>query len=149
MRRTTLLVHDMDASVRFYRDILGFSVWYESEGKRSENSLPFDEPVGAASRFTIMRGRDPWIGMIGLLQYGEARELPAVPAELAPGDVVLMLETRDIDGIYQRMLAAGTPILREPETTEVTGADGKSWTASFVFAFDPDGHLLELNERRE
>ncbi|MEO0996554.1 MAG: VOC family protein, partial [Pseudomonadota bacterium] len=59
-----------------------------------------------------------------------------------------MLETRDLDGIYRRMRDAGTPILREPATTEVTGADGTRWTATFLFAFDPDGHLLEINERR-
>ncbi len=149
VRRTTLLVHDIDASIAFYRDLLGFTLWYESSGTRSAQSLPYDEPVGAASRFVIMKGRDPWIGMVGLLQYGEPRQPPAPPERLEPGDVVLMLETRDLDGIYRRMRDAGTPIFREPATTEVTGADGTHWTATFLFAFDPDGHLLEINERRD
>jgi pimeloyl-ACP methyl ester carboxylesterase len=41
----------------------------------------------------------------------------------------------------------GTPIYRAPETSEVTGAGGAHWTATFLFAFDPDGHILEINQR--
>jgi catechol 2,3-dioxygenase-like lactoylglutathione lyase family enzyme len=94
-----------------------------------------------------MKGSHAWVGMIGLLQYGDARPLPSAPDRLKPGDVVLMIETDDLDGAWQRMQAAGTPILRPPQTTEVTGAGGAKWLASFVFAFDPDGHLIELNQR--
>ena len=148
VRRSTLIVHDADASIRFYRDILGFSVWLENRGTVTPKSLPSDAPIGAPSRFVIMKGKHPWVGMIGLLQYGDVQKLDAGPAKLAPGDVVLMIETDDLDGAYERMKAAGTRILRPPETTEVTGAGGQKWTASFVFAFDPDGHLIELNQRR-
>jgi pimeloyl-ACP methyl ester carboxylesterase/catechol 2,3-dioxygenase-like lactoylglutathione lyase family enzyme len=147
VRRATLIVHDMDAAIRFYRDVLGFEVWLQNSGTVGPNSLPSEAPAGSVSRFTIMKGRHPWVGMIGLLQYGDARPRPAAPEKLQPGDVVLMIETEDLDGAWQRMQAAGTPILRPPQTTEVTGAGGSRWTASFVFAFDPDGHLIELNQR--
>jgi pimeloyl-ACP methyl ester carboxylesterase len=95
-----------------------------------------------------MKGRHPWVGMIGLLQYGDARPRPTTPDRLNPGDVVLMIEAEVLDGAWQRIQAAATPILRPPQTTEVTVAGGARWTASFVFAFDPDGHLIELNQRR-
>jgi pimeloyl-ACP methyl ester carboxylesterase/catechol 2,3-dioxygenase-like lactoylglutathione lyase family enzyme len=147
VRRTTLIVHDLDASIRFYRDVLGYTVWLRNDGKVSAESLPSDAPVGAASRFAIMKGRHPWLGMIGLLQYGDARPVPKPPAKLVPGDAILMLEVEDLDGIHARMRAAGTPVLRPPRTSEVTGAGGAKWTATFLFAWDPDGHLLEINER--
>ncbi|MFO1426460.1 MAG: hypothetical protein U1F11_05715 [Steroidobacteraceae bacterium] len=35
------------------------------------------------------------------------------------------------------MLRSGTPIHRAPQTSEVTGAGGARWTATFLFAFDP------------
>ncbi|MFO1426461.1 MAG: VOC family protein [Steroidobacteraceae bacterium] len=89
MRRTTLIVHDIDASIRFYRDVMGFEVWLENRGTVSEGSLPSDAPRGAPSRFAIMKGRHPWVGMIGLLQYGDARPPPAPPTRLRPGDSVL------------------------------------------------------------
>jgi pimeloyl-ACP methyl ester carboxylesterase/catechol 2,3-dioxygenase-like lactoylglutathione lyase family enzyme len=147
VRRTTLIVHDIDASIRFYRDVLGFELWLENRGSVSASSLPADVPPGAPSRFAIMKGRHPWVGMIGLLQYGEARPVPPVPARIHPGDTVLMLETRDLAGTYARMQRSGTPIYRAPETSEVTGAGGARWTATFLFAFDPDGHILEINQR--
>jgi pimeloyl-ACP methyl ester carboxylesterase/catechol 2,3-dioxygenase-like lactoylglutathione lyase family enzyme len=147
VRRTTLVVHDLDASIRFYRDVLGYAVWLRNDGKVSAESLPSDAAVGAASRFAIMKGRHPWLGMVGLLQYGDARPVPPPPAKLGPGDAILMLEVQDLEAIHARMKAAGTPILRPPRTTEVTGAGGAKWTATFLFAWDPDGHLLEINQR--
>ena len=147
MRRTTLIVHDIEASIRFYRDVLGFEVWLENRGKVTASSLPSEAPLGAPSRFAIMKGKHPWVGMIGLLQYGEPRPLPPRPLVLKPADTVLMIETTDLQGIHARMLRAGTPIHRPPETNEVTGAGGTKWLATFLFAFDPDGHMLEINER--
>jgi catechol 2,3-dioxygenase-like lactoylglutathione lyase family enzyme len=147
VRRTTLIVHDIDASLRFYRDVLGFTLWLDNRGKVGPNSLPVDLPPGAPSRFAVLKGRHPWVGMIGLLQYGDPRQAPPPRAIVGPGDAVLMIETTDLRGIHARMQSAKTTILRAPETSEVTGAGGARWKATFLFAYDPDGHLLEINQR--
>ena len=152
VRRTTLIVHDVDTSVRFYRDVLGFELWLENTGTVSKSSLPSSAKPGDPSRFVIMKGRHPWVGMIGLLQYGAARPAPGLqrrtlPRQLNPGDAVLMIETQDFENIYARMRRAGTPIFREPESSEVTGVGGVRWIARFLFAWDPDGHMLEINQR--
>ena len=148
LRRTTLIVGDAETSMRFYRDIIGMSVYLENKGRVTTSSLPSLAQPGDASRFVIMKGKHPWIGMIGLLQYGQAAPVSDVNARLKPGDTVLMIETDDVEGIHRRMLAAGTPIHKGPETTEVTGAGGAKWTATFLFARDPDGHMIEINQRR-
>jgi pimeloyl-ACP methyl ester carboxylesterase/catechol 2,3-dioxygenase-like lactoylglutathione lyase family enzyme len=142
-----LIVHDIDASIRFYRDVLGFEPWLENRGKVSANGLPVDQPIGAESRFAVMRGTHPWVGMVGLLQYGPAKPLPDPARFVAPGDIVLMIETSQLHAIHERMRARGVRILRPPETNEVTGAGGARWRATFLFAYDPDGHLLEINQR--
>lgn len=147
VRRTTLIVHDIDASIRFYRDVLGFELWLENRGQVSASSLPTDAAVGAPSRFAIMKGRHPWVGMVGLLQYGESQPAPSVPRKLAAGDSVLMLETSDLDAIWARLQRAGATIHKPPATSEVQGAGGTRWRATFLFAFDPDGHMLEINQR--
>ncbi len=147
VRRATLIVHDIDASIRFYRDVLGFELWLDNRGTVGPDSLPSAARHGAPSRFVIMKGRHPWVGMIGLLQYGAARPLPRPPRRLAPGDAVLMIETEELEAIWRRMQRAGTPIHRPPRTAEVEGAGGARWKATFLFAWDPDGHLLEINQR--
>lgn len=147
VRRATLIVHDVEASRRFYQDILGFEPWLNSASKVTADSLPSDARLGAPSRFLIMKGKHPWIGMVGLLEYGGPRALPKTPQRLAPGDAVLMVETDDLEAVYRRMQAAGTPILKPPKTQEVVGAGGVRWQATFLFAWDPDGHLLEVNQR--
>ena len=139
VRRTTLVVHDMEASLRFYRDVLGFTVWLDSRSKTTADSLPMGVPIGSPSHLVIMKGRHPWIGMIGLLQYGAAQPLPAVPTQLHAGDAITMIETRELAAIYARMQRAGTPIHKPPISSEVTGAGGARWQATFLFAFDPDG----------
>jgi len=148
VRRTTLIVADAGKSIGFYRDILGYTRWYYSEGTVREGSLPADAEIGDPNIFAIMKGKDPWIGMVGLLQKGRPRqvEVDRDSFKVHPGDTILMMQTDDLDGIYQRMLAADTPIWKHPETTTVTGAGGKQWDATFLFAFDPDGHLLEINQ---
>lgn len=145
LRRATLLVHDIDKSVAFYRDAIGLSVWLENKGK-SGGDLPIGDPVGTPSRFVIMKGRDPWLGMVGLLQYGEKKTAPRKDT-IGPGDSVLMMETSDLPGIHERLKKGGYRIVKEPRTTEITFGDGSKGLATFLFCMDPDGHVLEINQR--
>jgi pimeloyl-ACP methyl ester carboxylesterase len=146
LRRATLIVADAEASLRFYRDVLGMRVYLDTTGKVTPESLPSHAPVGSPSRFVIMQGKHPWLGMIGLLQYGPASTPRDPNARLEPGDTVLMIETDELEAIHRRMIASGTPIHRPPRSAEV-GAGGSRWQATFLFARDPDGHMLEINQR--
>jgi len=145
LRRATLLVHDIEKSVAFYRDVIGLSVWLENKGK-SGGDLPTGDPIGTPSHFVIMKGRDPWLGMVGLLQYGEKKTAPKKDI-IGPGDAVLMMETSDLEGIHERLKKAGYRIVREPRTSEITFGDGSRGLATFLFCMDPDGHVLEINQR--
>lgn len=152
VRRTTLIVSDMERSIAFYRDIMGYQTWLDRSGTITEKSvIPTTAGLGEPSRIAIMKGRDPWVGMVGLLQFGNAvaSSFDASQFVASPGDIVLMMETREIEGIYQRMLVAQTPILRPLKSQTVTGADGITWVTTNLFAFDPDGHLLEISQRDE
>jgi catechol 2,3-dioxygenase-like lactoylglutathione lyase family enzyme len=145
MRRTTLIVHDIDRSARFY-EILGFAKWFVGQpGKVRAGGLPVKGvKVGDPSRFIIMKGKDPYLGMIGLLQYGPKRK----PEKFAlrVGDPVLMIEIAGMDRVAAQLAAEGFTIHKAPETTRVESV-GTSWDAKFMFVIDPDGHMLELTER--
>ena len=145
VRRATLLVYDIEKSVAFYRDGIGLSVWLENKGK-SGGDLPTGDPVGTPSHFVIMKGRDPWLGMVGLLQYGDRKAAPKKDL-IGPGDAVLMMETSDLAGIHDRLKKGGYRILKEPRTSEITFGDGSKGLATFLFCMDPDGRVLEINQR--
>jgi catechol 2,3-dioxygenase-like lactoylglutathione lyase family enzyme len=145
LRRATLLVHDIDKAVAFYRDAIGMSVWLENKDK-SAGDLPTGDPPGTPSHFVIMKGRDPWLGMIGLLQYGDSKTARRKDT-IGPGDVVLMMETSDLSGIHERVKKLGYRVVKEPRTTEMTFGDGTRGSATFLFCMDPDGHVLEINQR--
>jgi catechol 2,3-dioxygenase-like lactoylglutathione lyase family enzyme len=145
MRRTTLLVHDIERSARFY-EILGFARWFVGpEGKVRKGGLPVQGvKVGDPSRFIIMKGKDPYLGMIGLLQYGKPSQAPKFA--LRRGDPVLMIEIKDMDGVARRLTASGFVIHKAPETSHIKSVS-EEWDAKFMFVIDPDGHMLELTER--
>lgn len=148
VRRTTLLVSDVKTSVAFYEKI-GFKIWLETGGPRDPSkptSLPLDGRP-AQSNMTIMAGRDPWIAMVGLLQYDK----PALPRSRQPqdlygiGDAVLMIETDDIDGVYKNLQAMNTPMLQLPREATTQSADSIK-TVKNMFFRDPDGWVIEMSQ---
>ena len=146
VRRATLVVHDLDASIAFYR-ALGFELWYDGKGGTvSGEGLPVDgAKKGDPTRLVIMKGKDPYIGMVGLLQYGPKRPLPA-PGRMQVGDAILMIETRGVDAIAEQLRTTGARIHSGPETSRIKSVSDE-WDAKFLMVFDPDGRMIELTER--
>ena len=148
VRRTTLLVSDVKSSVAFYEKI-GFKVWLETGGARDPNK-PTSFPLNgkpAQSGLTIMAGRDPWIGMIGLLQYDKPllKRTRDATAAYGIGDAVLMLETDDVDGVYKNLQALGTPILQLPKEATTKSAEAIKHVKNMFFR-DPDGWVIEMSQ---
>ena len=148
LKRTTLIVRDAGASLRFYRDLLGFSVWYDDEIVLSGRGLAAGS-AGDRTRLVIMRERDPVIGMLGLLQWVEPR-LPASSApreRLGVGDVVFVMQSDDVHEVHRRLQAAGARIHAGPHRFEVRGADGTPIEMTSISFWDPDGYFFEMNQR--
>lgn len=148
VRRTTLVVRDLDRSVAFYRDALGLSVYYAAELELSGRVMPIARP-GARCRLVLMQAEDPWIGMIGLMQVTDPPEPDPGPyrRRLTIGDVALVLHSHDLRRDFERVRASGVEIIAEPEASAVPrpgGGEIRMLTSSF---FDPDGYFLELNQR--
>lgn len=148
VRRTTLLVSDVSASEAFYGKI-GFTPWLRTGGDRSPDtptSLPLNGRP-ARSDFVIMAGRDPWIAMIGLLQYskpGLARTREIMDP-IGTGDAVLMIETDDLDGVYRELQAMGTPMLQPPKEATTRSANEIKRVKNMFFR-DPDGWVIEMSQ---
>ena len=64
LRRTTIVVRDIDKSIAFYRDAVGLRVGWDRESVLGD-AIPL--APGAKGRFATVMGEDDTIGMIGLL----------------------------------------------------------------------------------
>lgn len=149
LKRTTLIVRDAGRSTRFYRDVLGFTVWYDDEIVLGGIGLAAGKR-GDRTRLIIMKAQDPVIGMIGLLQFTEPT-LPAPGVErtrLGIGDVVFVMQTDDVRAVHGRLVEWGARIHAEPHDFKVRGADGVEISMSTLSFWDPDGYFFEINERR-
>jgi catechol 2,3-dioxygenase-like lactoylglutathione lyase family enzyme len=149
LKRTTLIVRDAERSLAFYRDVLGLTVWYDDEIVLGGRGLAAGKR-GDRTRLVIMKAADPVIGMIGLLQFTTPPLDPpaAERTRLGIGDVVFVMQTDDVQGVHERLVATGARVFAEPHEFVVRGADGVEVTMTTLSFWDPDGYFFEINERR-
>ena len=148
VRRATIIVRNMERSLRLYRDVIGLEVNYDTTVQTSGVALPAGEP-GATARLILLNANDPWVGWIGLMEW-TSPPIPAdeYPKRMGPGDVVLVLNTDDVEG---RCAAAkevpGVTFTAEARLQVYPGRDGgKDIRVMGCNFFDPDGILIELNQ---
>lgn len=149
VRRTTLIVRDMERSLALYRDVVGLRVNYDTVVETSGVALPAGMP-GAKARLVLLNGNDPWVGWIGLMQWTDP-PLPdpgPYPVRMGPGRHVIVMNTDDVDG---RCAAAarlpGITMTAPPRLQEYPGRNGgPTIRVRGCNFFDPDGTLIEMNQ---
>ncbi len=148
LRRASLFVRDMDRSIAFYTEIFGLSVYIDREMPLSVvPKFPVGTPGrGGDLRLAVLRGWDPLIGMIGLMQVmNPPLEEPAPTARLGLGNPALVLETRDARAVAAAIPTRGGSVLMPPtEGRNLGDADGNFIPALVMMGTDPDGHFLEV-----
>lgn len=149
VRRTTLIVKDMDNSIRLYRDVLGLKLQYDNPTEMTGKAIPAGGP-GDKARFALLSANDPWVGMIGMLQWVDPA-LPdpgPYPTRMGPGGVVIVMNTDDVEGRCTRAKdVPGVTINAEPHL-QVFGSRNGSGELHVMGCtlFDPDGNLIEINQ---
>jgi catechol 2,3-dioxygenase-like lactoylglutathione lyase family enzyme len=148
VRRTTLIVRDMEASLKLYRDVVGMKVNYDTVVETSGVALPAGPP-GAKARLVLLNANDAWVGWIGLMQWIEPK-LPAAPypTRMSPGGVVIVMNTDDVEGRCKAAKTVpGVTFTAEPRLQVYPGRNGgpdiRVMGCNF---FDPDGVLIEMNQ---
>jgi catechol 2,3-dioxygenase-like lactoylglutathione lyase family enzyme len=148
VRRATIIVRDMDASLKLYRDVVGLKVNYDTVVTTSGVALPAGEP-GAKARLVLLNGNDPWVGWIGLMQWVDPPlKADAYPKRMGPGGVVLVMNTDDVTGRCKAARAVpGVHVTSGPRPQTYPGRNGgpeiRVMGCNF---FDPDGILVEMNQ---
>jgi catechol 2,3-dioxygenase-like lactoylglutathione lyase family enzyme len=147
VKRTTLIVRDMDASLRWYREVLGLSIYYDKHFTLAGNSLAAGK-TGDITRLVILKCEHPEIGMIGLLQWLDPPlPVPAtIPTGVTYGNPVFIVSTDDAAEAHRRAVALGTRVHAAPHESTVEGADGSTMHFLGTSLFDPDGYFYEFNQ---
>ena len=148
VKRTTLIVRDIEISSKWYEEILDMSLYYDDTITLSGKGLAAGKK-GDVTHLKIYKCSDPIIGMIGLLQWLDP-VLPApeeIPTEVNYGNPTFVVDTDNVDEVYKKALALGTHIHSEPHEWSVRGADGNMINFITLSVFDPDGYFYEINQR--
>ncbi len=148
VKRTTLIVRNIEASSKWYEEILDMSLYYDDTITLSGQGLAAGKK-GDVTHLKIYKCSDPVIGMIGLLQWLDP-ELPApekIPTKVDYGNPTFVVDTDNVDEVYKKALALETHIHSEPHEWSVRGADGNMINFITLSVFDPDGYFYEINQR--
>lgn len=142
---TAIVVNDTDASVGFYRDVLGMRVAGQSENFGDEQEH-LNNVFGARLHITGLRAASgPGIELLEYLAPRDGR--PAPPDERAD-DLVhwqTKLITDNADEAARRLLTAK---FRFVSSGVVSIPDGSLGFAKALLVRDPDGHVMQLIEKQ-
>lgn len=119
-----LYTRDIEAGLRFYRDLLGFEETFRT---------PLD---GVPAHVELRLGGFT----LGLGTVEAARDVHGVAASPGCPAMVLVVWTDDVDRAHARLVATGVPVVAAPHDT----ANGNR----NALLRDPDGNLVELVARR-
>ncbi len=144
LRRTTLIVRDVEHSLNLYRDSIGMEVIYDQVIERGEKEI----------RLVFLKTKDDYIGVLGLVDYeynhpeAEAKRKPVRKEGFTPQSPVLVFNTNDLENKWKMIMKVeGVDIIQEPTYTEYPSYDGSSVIKVRVSKFyDVDGYLIELNQ---
>jgi catechol 2,3-dioxygenase-like lactoylglutathione lyase family enzyme len=139
-KHASLTVTDMDASLAFWRDLLGLGLL----GRGIVEYEHLDRIIGASHT------RIEWAELsiddgilLELFRYLEPVGRPVRPEPFDPGATHICLEVRDLDDLVDRIHAAGYST-RAPGPVEIPLGDWKGYRD--IYAIDPDGAIVELTE---
>lgn len=115
-----LYTADIEAGLRFYRDLLGFEETFRTpkEGTPEHVELTLD---GFA---------------LGLGTVEAAKRVHGVDASPGAPAMVIVVWTDDVDAAFERLRSAAVPVLQPPHDT---GNDNRN-----ALLRDPDGNLVEI-----
>lgn len=145
--RATLFCRDLDASLGFYRDLLGLVPVEEKviEGAAAGGLLQLPP---CRMRIALLAGDAGAPASIGLFEIGgvEIETIAAPIGRPAYGQSAIVLMTDDFDGIAARIAAAGVRMLTPPLVYPKRAASQRSPAGLYreTIVYDPDGFLVSL-----
>jgi catechol 2,3-dioxygenase-like lactoylglutathione lyase family enzyme len=137
IHHTAISTADIERSLRFYRDLLGFEVIFTSAWEAGTKGA--DQITGlkdSSARLAMVKAGN---ACIEIFQYSSPPPKPAEPTRPVcdHGITHICLDVSDIDAEYERLKSAGMMFHCPPQ-----GLGG----ARATYGRDPDGNVVELLE---
>lgn len=150
LRRQTLIVRDIDASLALYRDAIGMFVIYDQVIRRPQKTEDRTQEI----RLVFLKATDDYIGVLGLVDYEynnpdhPAHKKPARREGFTPGNAVVLFNTARREALWPAVASApGVEVINVPTYTEYPTYDGTGVIRVNVSRFyDADGFLVDLNQ---
>ncbi|MBA2254417.1 MAG: VOC family protein [Chloroflexi bacterium] len=137
-----LQVADLDRSVAFYRDVLGFTVVFawnpQADYIRTLVGYP-DADIHAA----VLRLPGSEV-VLELLEYRNVERTPIDTRTANPGTAHIAFFVDDLDTLYTDLVARGVRSVSAPVTPTIGPNEG----GRAVYLMDPDGIRVELIQTR-
>lgn len=146
LRRTTLVVRDIDRSLALYRDALGLQVIYDETiggGTDAEG-----RSVPPRLRLVLLRANDRFIGVLGLMQRLQVASPPPGPnSRPNAGGMILVFNAQDLEQRYEKIKGVpGVTVDEPPGPVEYPKPGGGVIPVLFSSIYDPDGFFIEINK---
>lgn len=142
---TAIVVGNTDASLKFYKDVLGLSIAGTSENYGTEQEH-LNNVFGARLRITSLRAAGGGPG-IEFLEYLAPRDGRSAPGDERASDLFhwqTTLVVGAVDKVVQNLVTAN---FRLVSPGSVALGDGRLGFAKALLVRDPDGHVMQLIER--
>jgi len=136
IRHTGIVVNDLETSLYFYRDLLGFQIV-----KQMEESGTYIDNISSLHniKVTTVKMAAPDGQMIELLQYHSHPREQKLREICDIGIAHIAFTVEDLKSEYDRLKASGVPFNSPPQLSP----DGY---AKVTFCTSPEGTLIELVE---
>lgn len=134
-QRANYVVADLERSLGFYRDVLGFVVEHQHESPADSYSYPvFSIDPAARLRFALLTAP----GQPRVMALTEVRGT-TLPAVVLPRRAAIVLDVADIDGVVAGARQLGLEVYPEERLETHDGRTGRE-----VGIVDADGHLVVI-----
>jgi catechol 2,3-dioxygenase-like lactoylglutathione lyase family enzyme len=147
VRRTTLVVRDIDKSLPLYRDALGLKVVYD---QKIGGSVEKDGTVKPPTvRLVLLRANDTFIGVLGLMQRLNVTTAIAAAENKKPqaGQMIMVINAKDLEERFPKIAKVpGVTVATAPERIDYPAAGGGVIPVLFSAVYDPDGFFIEINK---
>ena len=143
-----LVVSDLERSVRFYTELLGFKEIKRAhlEGEWIESIIGLKE-VCATVVYVAAPAGEPRLELL-CFESPRGETIPANSLANTPGLRHIALRVKDIYAVAERLKGAGVKVMGEPVSVPTGVITHDAGHKILCYFLDPDGILLELAEYR-